>query len=129
MAAPGDRGDFFSHAGGRIDLMSPRFQFSLQPSLESGLFTIEDLRRLVAEGLRLVPLCDETPRMRRLCGIVDSMTAAERRNPSLVGSHSRRLRIAIGAGTAPSEVAEVIRHYERMAKVLRQMAFRRHDKR
>ncbi len=44
--------------------------------------------------------------MRRLGGIIDSMTPEERRNPSKVIDQSRRRRIAAGAGVEPHEVNE-----------------------
>jgi signal recognition particle GTPase len=100
--------------------MSRRIEFDLQ-SLHSGVFTIDDLRRLLAEGLHLWPHNEEVTKVRRLCGIIDAMTAAERRRPSMVSAHSRRLRVAIGAGVAPSEVCELIRQFDGMAKVIRQM--------
>lgn len=108
--------------------MTRRFQFSFDENLESGLFTIDDLRLLLSEGLCLCPASEEVPRVRRACGIIDAMTARERQSPLLAISHSRRLRIAIGAGASPSEVIELIRYCDGLAKVVRQMAFRRHAK-
>lgn len=89
--------------------MSRRFQFSFSDKFLSGLFTIDDLRMLMSEGRDAYPDSEEAPRVRRACGIIDAMTAAERRNPSLTIAHSRRLRIAIGAGARPLEVSELIR--------------------
>lgn len=108
--------------------MPRRFQFSLSESLESGVFTIDNLRALMSEGLCACPNSEEAPRVRRACGIIDAMTAKERLSPSLALSHSRRLRIAIGAGASPLEVSELITQYDGLAKVVRQMAFRQNDK-
>jgi signal recognition particle GTPase len=108
--------------------MNERFQFSLLPSFDSGLFTIGDLRQLFSEALSQWPDNEETSRVRRQCGIIDSMTAKERQTPVLAVSHSRRLRIAVGAGATPSEVKELIRYYDQLAKVIRQMTYRHSDK-
>ena len=54
--------------------------------------------------------------------IIYSMTLKERRNPSLViGSSSRKKRIALGAGTSIQEVNKLIKGYEMMKKNMKQM--------
>ena len=54
--------------------------------------------------------------------IIHSMTLKERRNPSLViGSSSRKKRIALGAGTSIQEVNKLIKGYEMMKKNMKQM--------
>ena len=54
--------------------------------------------------------------------IIHSMTIKERRNPSLViGSSSRKKRIALGAGTTIQEVNKLIKGYDMMKKNMKQM--------
>jgi signal recognition particle subunit SRP54 len=54
--------------------------------------------------------------------IIYSMTLKERRNPSLViGSSSRKKRIALGAGTTIQEVNKLIKGYEMAKKQMKQM--------
>lgn len=54
--------------------------------------------------------------------IIHSMTLKERRNPSLViGSSSRKKRIALGAGTTIQEINKLIKSYEMMKKQMKQM--------
>ncbi|NLK95635.1 MAG: signal recognition particle protein [Clostridiales bacterium] len=54
--------------------------------------------------------------------IIHSMTIKERRNPTLViGSSSRKKRIALGAGTTIQEVNKLIKGYEMMKKQMKQM--------
>ncbi len=60
--------------------------------------------------------------MRRLVGIIDSMTPDERRNPSKVIDQSRRRRIAAGAGVEPHEVNELVKQFDGMADVMKRMA-------
>ncbi len=65
---------------------------------------------------------DEADRdIRRLGGVIDSMTAGERRNPRGVIDTSRRRRIAAGAGVEPHEVNEVVKQFEPMADMMNDM--------
>ncbi len=49
--------------------------------------------------------------MRRMVGMIDSMTAAERRSPDLI-THARRNRIARGAGVQAHEVNKLLKQFE-----------------
>jgi signal recognition particle subunit SRP54 len=60
--------------------------------------------------------------MTRLGGIVDSMTPSERRNPTRMIDQSRRRRIAAGAGVEPHEVNELVKQFDGMAAVMKEMA-------
>ena len=60
--------------------------------------------------------------MRRLVGIIDSMTPDERRNPSKMIDQSRRRRIAAGAGVEPHEVNELVKQFDGMADMMKQMS-------
>jgi signal recognition particle subunit SRP54 len=59
--------------------------------------------------------------MGRVGGIIDSMTAGERRNHSLING-SRRKRIARGSGTSVEEVNRVLRQFVEMRKMLKVMS-------
>ena len=52
--------------------------------------------------------------------IINSMTAKERRDTSLLNA-SRRKRIATGSGTQVSEVNKVVSQYEQMRKIMKDM--------
>ena len=60
--------------------------------------------------------------MTRLFGIIDSMTADERRNPSKIVDQSRRRRIAAGAGVEPHEVNELVKQFDGMKSIMTSMA-------
>lgn len=112
-----------------------------QERLQKGEFTLEDFRRLLEQTTRLGPLnqviqlvpgmsqllhdmgddVDTDRAFRRLCGIIDSMTPEERRKPEIIDL-SRRRRIAAGAGVKPQEVAELIRLFEPISQIMREMA-------
>jgi len=57
----------------------------------------------------------------RIQAIILSMTPAERRRPELING-SRRLRIARGSGTNVQAVKALIKQFEQMRKVMRQVA-------
>ncbi len=57
----------------------------------------------------------------RVQAIILSMTVQERRHPELING-SRRLRIARGSGTNVQAVKQLIKQFEQMRKVMRQVA-------
>ena len=60
--------------------------------------------------------------MKRLFGIIDSMTPGERRTPTKTIDQSRRRRIAAGAGVEPHEVNELVKQFDAMAQMMTSMA-------
>ncbi len=59
--------------------------------------------------------------MKRLFGIIDSMTPDERRNPRVI-DQSRRRRIAAGTGVEPHEVNELVKQFDGMASMMKEMS-------
>ncbi len=59
--------------------------------------------------------------MARTEAIIQSMTPRERENPEIIGS-SRKKRIAAGSGTTVIEVNKLLRQFESMQKLMRQMS-------
>jgi signal recognition particle subunit SRP54 len=57
----------------------------------------------------------------RLQAIILSMTPQERRHPELIKG-SRRLRIARGSGTNVQAVKQLIKQFEQMRKIMRQVS-------
>src|ERR671911_356158 len=57
----------------------------------------------------------------RVEAMVTSMTAQERRNPKLLQNPSRVRRIARGSGSTPQEVQKLIKQFNEMQKMMRQM--------
>lgn len=109
--------------------------------LRKGEFTLDDFRKLIGQTKKLGPLnklmgmlpgmggmadmmknVDADQDMKRLVGVIDSMTPAERRNPSKTIDQSRRRRIAAGAGVEPHEVNELVKQFDGMADLMRKMA-------
>jgi signal recognition particle subunit SRP54 len=109
--------------------------------LRKGEFTLDDFRNMLGQTRKLGPInrimsmlpgmggmcemmdqVDAEGDMTRLGGIVDSMTPAERRNPSKLIDQSRRRRIAAGAGVEPHEVNELVKQFDGMAAIMKEMA-------
>ena len=109
--------------------------------LKKGEFTLDDFRKQMGQISRLGPLqkvmgmipgmssltkhlddVDAEKDMNRLLGIVDSMTADEKRNPTKVIDQGRRRRIAAGAGVQPHEVNELVKQFSAMSQVMTAMA-------
>lgn len=61
----------------------------------------------------------DSGQLKRLKAIIQSMTPAERRNPSIIKG-SRRRRIATGSGTSVQMVNQLLAQYEQMRKLWKQ---------
>ena len=109
--------------------------------LRQGEFTLDDFKKQLMQIKRLGPLqkvislipgmgamkdmmgdADHEQDFKRLVGIIDSMTPEERRNPNKNVDQSRRRRIAAGAGVEPSEVNDLVKQFDGMASIMKQMA-------
>ncbi|MHC4180419.1 MAG: signal recognition particle protein [Planctomycetota bacterium] len=109
--------------------------------LRKGEFTLDDFKKMLGQTKKLGPLnkvmgmipglsgmsdmigdLDAEQDMRRLAGIIDSMTPEERRNPSKVVDQSRRRRIAAGAGVQPHEVNELVKQFDGIAGYMKAMS-------
>ncbi len=109
--------------------------------LKAGEFTLDDFKKMLTQTRRLGPLgkvlgmipgmsgmqemlggADLEKDMNRLFGIIDSMTSAERHNPSKLIDQSRRRRIATGAGVQPHEVGDLVKQFDGMAAMMKGMA-------
>lgn len=64
---------------------------------------------------------DADSELKRIQGIIDSMTPVERGNPNLIDL-SRRRRIATGSGVEPSDVSAMVKQFDAMAAMVKQMA-------
>ncbi len=109
--------------------------------LAKGEFTLDDFRSQLSQVKRLGPLqkvmgmipglgglseamgdVDPEEDMKRLFGIIDSMTPDERRAPTKTIDQSRRRRIAAGAGVEPHEVNDLVKQFDAMAQMMTAMA-------
>jgi signal recognition particle subunit SRP54 len=109
-----------------------------QAKLQKGELTLQDFRNQFEQlykmgGMKnlishmpgmaeMIPE-DEDPEvaLKRVQGIIDSMTAKERKNPDIV-DQSRRRRIAAGAGVEPHEIKQFLAQFNQVRTLMRQMA-------
>lgn len=83
---------------------------------------IEMMPGVNAKELQGVDFSRGEKEMARLEAIVNSMTIKERRNPGLVSSSSsRKKRIAQGSGTTVQDVNKLLKNFEMMKKMMKQM--------
>jgi len=129
---------------GLVDTVQKAVDFEKQKELEAklaaGEFTLDDfkgqLRQVLQPGLMMKMMSmlpgmgqmteamngDEAEgEMKRMLGIIDSMTPRERRNPKVIDP-SRRNRIAQGAGVQAQDVNALLKQFDMMAPVMKAMA-------
>jgi signal recognition particle subunit SRP54 len=107
-------------AKGKFDLTDFRqqiVQMKKMGSVKDLMGKIPGLNQLAGdlEGM------DADGEVKRIQGIIDSMTAAERTNPHLIDIPRRR-RIAAGAGVEPADVSDLVKQFDAMAEFVKRMA-------
>jgi signal recognition particle subunit SRP54 len=111
-----------------------------QEKMAEGKFSLEDFRTAMRQMkklgsmkslismlpgmdkiLDLDPDMDPEQEMKRLDGIISSMTPEERLHPDRI-DRSRRNRIARGSGTNPADVNGLLKQFKQMADMMQDMA-------
>ena len=123
--------DFDEEAAKKIEQKMRKNEFDFEMYLESmsqmkkvgGLSSILGMMPGLGMGGGKMPDIDETAAEKSLArteAIIYSMTPKERQNPSLLNP-SRKRRIAQGAGVDISEVNRLVKQFEQMKKMMKQM--------
>lgn len=73
-----------------------------------------------AQAAGQLPVGTEDKMIRRVEGIINSMTPLERTKPELIKA-SRKRRIALGAGVSVQEVNRLLKQFEQMQKMMKQL--------
>jgi signal recognition particle subunit SRP54 len=100
-------------------------------------FTLNEFRRLLDRTTRLLPPgvfsgvipglgirseavgnSEVKEQIRRICGIIDSMTTAERSRPAII-DQARLQRISRGSGAALLEVSDLLHQYEALNRIMK----------
>lgn len=110
-----------------------------QEQMEKGVFTLDDFRKQMQQASRLGSMgkimslipgmgrlsgilgelnVDPDKEMRKIGGVIDSMTPQERRHPEIIDMR-RKKRIAAGAGVEVSRVNELLSMHQRMAGMVK----------
>ncbi len=109
-----------------------------QEKLKKGDFTLDDFRKQVEQMSKLGGMKDligqmpgmsemipegEDPEVaiKRIQGIIDSMTKDERGDPDIIDL-GRRRRIAAGSGVEPHEIKQFLQQFDQIRTLMRQMA-------
>jgi signal recognition particle subunit SRP54 len=114
-------------------------QQELERKMREGEFTLDDfkdqLQKLAQPGLmqkmlgympgmgdmtKMLEGEDTEGGIRQTVGIINSMTADERRNPKIIDP-SRRQRIAQGAGVEAREVSQLVKQYDMMSPLMKSL--------
>jgi len=133
----GDIVDLVNRAQEVVDAEEAQRQ---QERLAKGKFDLNDFRQQIVQMKRMGSVrelmskipglsqmaadaggIDADDEVRRIQGIIDSMTPAERSQPELIDT-SRRRRIAAGAGVDPAEVSGLVKQFDAMAGLVKSMS-------
>jgi signal recognition particle subunit SRP54 len=137
MLGMGDIVGLVEAAQGAVDADEAARQ---QEKLNKGKFDLNDFRQQIAQMKKMGSMkelmgkipglsqmagqldgVDADGEVKQLQGIIDSMTPAERADPHKIDI-SRRRRIAAGAGVEPSAVSGLVKQFDAMAAMVKQMA-------
>jgi signal recognition particle subunit SRP54 len=109
-----------------------------QKKMQEGNFTLDDFRKQFSQISKMGPMKEilgqipgmsdmipdgEDPEvgLKRIQGMIDSMTKQERADPDLIDLNRRR-RIANGCGVQPQEVKQFLNHFDQVRGLMKQMA-------
>jgi signal recognition particle subunit SRP54 len=107
-------------SGERFDLNDFREQIAQMRKMGGLSGLIDKLPAQLAQAAGQVNADDQEKQIRRTEGIISSMTAAERAKPELIKA-SRKRRIAAGAGVPVQEVNRMLKQFDQMQAMMKQM--------
>ncbi len=133
-------GDIVAVAEQAHRIIDDKEREKLEAAMASGQFTLDSFRSvlekiakpgLMQKMMGLLPGMGEMSKMmagadtdgevRKMLGIIDSMTPTERKNPKVIDT-LRRNRIAKGAGVSPNLISSLIKQFSIMGPMMQQMA-------
>jgi signal recognition particle subunit SRP54 len=108
-------------AKGKFDLDDFRKQLGTMKKMGSMRDLMSKIPGMGQMGMENLAGVDADEEVQRIQGMIDSMTPAERKDPALIDI-SRRRRIAAGSGVDPADVSGLVKQFDTMAGVIKQMA-------
>ena len=102
------------------DFLKAMAQIQRMGSMKSLIKMIPGMGQL-AQAMDAMEGMDPDKDVKRVKAMISSMTKDERRNPDKI-DRSRRNRIAIGSGTDPAEVNDLLKQFKGMSGMMQQMA-------
>ena len=100
------------------DFLEQLQQVKQMGPLENLVEMIPGLNKAAGKGLGNLSLDEK--QLARVEAIINSMTREERQKPEIINS-SRRKRIASGSGTTVQDVNRILKQFEQMKKLMKQM--------
>jgi len=107
-------------SGEKFDLNDFREQIGQMRKMGGLSSMLDKLPAQFAQAASQVNPADSEKQIRRLEGIINSMTPAERAKPELIKA-SRKRRIATGAGVPVQDVNRMLNQFEQMQSMMKQM--------
>jgi signal recognition particle subunit SRP54 len=107
-------------SGEKFDLNDFREQIGQMRKMGGLSGMLDKLPAQFAQAASQVSAADSEKQIRRIEGIISSMTPAERAKPDLIKA-SRKRRIASGAGVPVQEVNRMLNQFEQMQAMMKQM--------
>ena len=107
-------------SGEKFDLNDFREQIGQMRKMGGLSSMLDKLPSQFAQAASQVNSADSEKQIRRIEGIISSMTPAERAKPELIKA-SRKRRIATGAGVPVQDVNRMLNQFEQMQSMMKQM--------
>jgi signal recognition particle subunit SRP54 len=107
-------------SGEKFDLNDFREQIGQMRKMGGLSSMLDKLPAQFAQAASQVNSADSEKQIRRIEGIISSMTPAERAKPELIKA-SRKRRIATGAGVPVQDVNRMLSQFEQMQSMMKQM--------
>jgi signal recognition particle subunit SRP54 len=98
-----------------IDMFRQQFQMIAKMGMKDMMSRMPGMSEMIPEGE------DPEEALKRVQGMIDSMTKKEREDPDIIDTPRRR-RIAKGAGVEPHEVNQFLKQFEQVRALMKQMS-------
>ena len=107
-------------SGGKFDMNDFRAQLAQMKKMGGMAGLLDKLPAQFQQAAAGANMDQAEKQVRRMCGIIDSMTPAERAKPELIKANRKR-RIAAGAGVQVQEVNRMLTQYEQMNTMMKKL--------
>jgi signal recognition particle subunit SRP54 len=107
-------------SGGKFDMNDFRAQLAQMKKMGGMAGLLDKLPAQFQQAASGANMDQAEKQVRRMCGIIDSMTPLERAKPELIKANRKR-RIAAGAGVQVQEVNRMLTQYDQMNTMMKKL--------
>jgi signal recognition particle subunit SRP54 len=107
-------------SGGKFDMNDFKAQLTQMKKMGGMSGLLDKLPAQFQQAAAGANMDQAEKQVRRMCGIIDSMTPQERAKPDLIKANRKR-RIAAGAGVQVQEVNRMLNQYEQMNTMMKKL--------